>query len=515
MLGKREGDGVFKVMIVDDEALAVQFLTGLIRWEDFDCQVVGCALTADQAMTCARVKCPDIVFMDIRMPQVDGLELSRRVCTLCPGTRIIFLTAYRDFEYAQHAVQLGAIDFLIKHELTSDSLASALRGAVKRIREERDVKALARQKNLYDIVMLNRPADAAHTLFSARAQYALLLVFSHPCARLFEQGTQEPPPRLDEALLSPENGVSVVETSALGDETQCALMAAADAPGYQRAWVDMRAAALRLKAGMEAAWPGRYQVALSLLFTDAQGLARAGHALVAAPHEAPIRRRDPLYEDAFSGMPRFHPVFSPDYVRRLLEMIHLRDAAAQQALQAPIAEAGDARCALSELTPLTEAIRALQSLWDAGPEALYREAAAGGALASLSDLTTFLGGCVNELVRLPRSLYSRPRDLARAVDHYIQSHYSDDLSIDRLAENFDVSGGYLRSIFKREHGITIKRAIQEARIQAAKRLLLSHEYTVAEIALLCGFKTSQHFSMVFKSEVGLSPTDFLSGTRKE
>lgn len=104
-----------RVLLVDDEALVRSGFKVLIDTED-DFTVVGEATNGSEAVEQARVTCPDVVLMDIRMPKVDGIEATRSIAKT-PGLeaiRVLILTTYDTDAYVFEALQTGASGFLLK-----------------------------------------------------------------------------------------------------------------------------------------------------------------------------------------------------------------------------------------------------------------------------------------------------------------------------------------------------------------------------------------------------------------
>ena len=100
--------------IADDEIWIVLGLTKLLQRSDFDINVIGTAnngLTAREEIEALK---PEIVFTDIRMPGMTGLELLQSIHESSPDTEIVIISGYAEFEYAQQAVKLHAYDYLLK-----------------------------------------------------------------------------------------------------------------------------------------------------------------------------------------------------------------------------------------------------------------------------------------------------------------------------------------------------------------------------------------------------------------
>lgn len=115
---------MIRVMVVDDHAL---FRTGLVRLlGDYpNLAVVGEAGSADEAADKAVALQPDLILMDIDMPEHDGIEATARITALAPGVRIVMLTMFARNDYLIGAIRAGAHGYLIK-----DASAEELVGAI-------------------------------------------------------------------------------------------------------------------------------------------------------------------------------------------------------------------------------------------------------------------------------------------------------------------------------------------------------------------------------------------------
>lgn len=105
---------MYKVIIVDDEHIIVEGLSKGINWAKYNCEVVGTAGSGEEGMELIRELSPDILFTDICMGEMDGLTMVAGIRSEFPNLQVTILTGYRDFEYAQRAIRLGASRFLLK-----------------------------------------------------------------------------------------------------------------------------------------------------------------------------------------------------------------------------------------------------------------------------------------------------------------------------------------------------------------------------------------------------------------
>ena len=111
---------MYKVLIIDDEPIIVEGLTRVIDWESHHCKIVATGSNGHQGMELIRKHHPDMVFTDIAMPGMDGLQMIAGIRSEQPQLLISILTGYRDFDFAQQAIKLGVSRFLLKPSKLSE-----------------------------------------------------------------------------------------------------------------------------------------------------------------------------------------------------------------------------------------------------------------------------------------------------------------------------------------------------------------------------------------------------------
>ncbi|MGO1950390.1 MAG: response regulator [Mycobacteriaceae bacterium] len=118
------------VIVVDDQAMVRQGFAALLNAQE-DITVIGDAADGSQALDRVTRLQPDVVFMDVRMPVMDGLEAARRILSsgLDPAPRIIMLTTFDLDDYVYEALRIGCSGFLLK-DAPADELARAVRVSV-------------------------------------------------------------------------------------------------------------------------------------------------------------------------------------------------------------------------------------------------------------------------------------------------------------------------------------------------------------------------------------------------
>jgi DNA-binding NarL/FixJ family response regulator len=116
---------MIRVLIADDQAMVRSGLRMILESES-DLEVVDEAENGLQAFRVAKREQPDVVLMDVRMPEMDGLEATRQISSELPGVRVIVLTTFDIDEYVYGALRAGASGFLLK-DAPADDLVAAIR----------------------------------------------------------------------------------------------------------------------------------------------------------------------------------------------------------------------------------------------------------------------------------------------------------------------------------------------------------------------------------------------------
>jgi DNA-binding NarL/FixJ family response regulator len=112
-----------KVLLVDDQILFVESLRTVLESENFD--VIGMVTDGQLALESIDINIPDVILMDVRMPNMNGVECTRIIKTKYPEVRILMLTTFDDDEYVIEALNYGAAGYLLK-DVHSSELVSAI-----------------------------------------------------------------------------------------------------------------------------------------------------------------------------------------------------------------------------------------------------------------------------------------------------------------------------------------------------------------------------------------------------
>jgi YesN/AraC family two-component response regulator len=113
-----------KILIVDDEPIPRKNLKNIVSWSDLGYEIVGEATNGKTALALVEKLRPDVIFTDITMPVMNGIEFIHRLKEAGNPAKIVILSCHEDFNYAREVLRLGAMDYLLKHTFEATDILS-------------------------------------------------------------------------------------------------------------------------------------------------------------------------------------------------------------------------------------------------------------------------------------------------------------------------------------------------------------------------------------------------------
>lgn len=169
---------MYSIFLVEDEMLIREGIKTLIDWEEYGFSFIGEAADGELAWSLIQKSKPDVIITDIKMPFMDGLELSRRIKKHLPNTSIIILSGYDEFSYAREAIAIGVSEYLLK-PVSKEQLIEAL----AKVKKEKD--KIAAEEMYRD--QFNKEAQK-YLFASRRAFFDELISGKAPLAELLNYG---------------------------------------------------------------------------------------------------------------------------------------------------------------------------------------------------------------------------------------------------------------------------------------------------------------------------------------
>jgi two-component system response regulator YesN len=514
-----------KVMLVDDEVLAIEHIRNLISWQQLGYEIVCSTTRSSQVMRLAREHRPDLVIMDIVMPGRDGLALSKELLIDGHVLKIVLLTSYKEFEYAKEALKLGVANYWVKHEMDANTLKRELGGLRAEIENDRRLRDNDRGRLLVDWLGGRSLTDSQWRLATADRgemfdRLHLLVLESDTVYSLLPGMTQdhytlpqEWPDTEDASLLAAirflEGNFVLIygDNSSTGERKMRELLEEKTVAARQTLEPLIgRTVSMAVAYGLpnRAAVPGKLAEALKLL---SQTIFYGPRQLFRLNDLQPAEETEPIHwewEDRLTEIKQ--QLADKRYEAAAREVAALFALAAEAKNRSVFADLCRQLVAALNRCRSANGLASLTDSWAAGS----RAAADWTSLAGIRDW--FLSE-LQALESAPTALPALSRKVRQALE-LMERQYSDpELNTDAIAQQLGISRDYLRHLFKEETGKTVLDQLTDIRMERARKLLDEGNLKVYEIAERVGFRNGQYFSQVFRKAAGMTPLEYMEKRR--
>lgn len=524
----------YSCLLVDDEAEVIRAIRKKLDWAGLGYDVPHCATNGLEALELAEEVPPDVVLTDIKMPYMDGLELSRRLKELYPNVRIIIFSGFDEFEYAREAIRLEVEEYILKpvHSEELEKIFLRIREQLDREADERRNLRMLKdyynkslpmlQENFYAALMDGKLSDAE--LNRQMEDYQIDLHGPLFTTVVFHLSKAE----LSEGMTSVLLSVSVrklaeerIEKSwggrffhYLGNTVMIAQLAEeGDLIRLTDACDQFcRLAKAVLKAPVTAGigiscsrvkdLPSSYSGARGAVsYRIIYGNSKAINIAEIAPQERSVAELE-----------------SSESLRDIFRMIRMdRRQELPGAIAAYIEEKTASRGTIQEYRFFVMGLAGELYRFSRDNELSTEEIFGDndGMYRTIQqlepeELTRWMTEVcmkMQEMVRNQRSDTTRSF-VGRAIEYVEDNYGSSELSIDSVCSHLGVSAAYFSTVFKRETGKTFINYLTDFRMKRAAELLLNGNEKTYVIARKVGYADPNYFSYVFKKQHGMSPSRY-------
>ncbi|WNR45340.1 response regulator [Paenibacillus roseipurpureus] len=524
-------DRPITLCVIDDIKSVVRGIADLLNEETHGVQVVGTAGNGEDGLHMVTELRPDIVLTDIRMPRMDGLEMTQRIMAILPTCKVILLSGYTDFEYAQQAIRLGAFDFLAK-----PFLKSAIETVVDKAREQvvLDRTQFAKQTEMERQIKESMPLlrqEYLHLLLRYMANEAMLrerwdylkMDLNHKhltlmCVEMdgFAKGLE------DTSIHDVELARFAVKN--ILEETLASVTKAVVFREHLYGFVCLLNTPAEPAVLAEAC---REHVMNYSRYTVSIGVSKNASSIQGLP-AAYQQASEALSHNFYTGG---NSVFLyEDIAHRTLPV--LRHSAEQEKELFNLLRMGNQEKALPLLNAMIHCYAGVtpnhfvQVCYDIGLLMCRTFSEKLSDAATVDSLTNLLerlkrGEQLNQpqlievlkqvVVEGCRWLQAQKEEEASSVItraiQYMKDNLDKNVTVNELAKHVYLSASYFANLFKKVTGTTLIHYMTGLRIERAKEMLLN-DSQVQEVALSLGYEDRSYFTDVFKKYTGMTPTDF-------
>ena len=517
----------YKVFLVEDEIVTREGIRDNVDWRACGFEFCGEAPDGEMALPLLQTAQPEVLITDIKMPFMDGLQLSKLARERWPWMKVVILSGHDEFEYAQQAIHLGVTEYLLK-PVTVQDMHTVLRRVAALI--DRDKHEQENLQKLRDQVEENRAALRDQLLLKLvvgavaspeaieksrplgldlMARCYLVVIFKIELADRAGQFDyaefQEVPQQV--ARLAENNPDAFLLRK---DWNELILLLKGSTPEYVEEERDVLLQ--RAKAALGGIYD-RLAIGVGLPKNRMADIHRSYiEALVGVQSAARPNRGEPQSVVDKTDLLKVDKLAVDDFLRCGVKE---EFDGFFEAFVRPVGEAALKSYLLKNYLLVDVIVATAQFVHELGGvvDEVIPEVAAIQTLLECTQTVEQLRAQTRTILLRAlafRDQMSQPyAGLIRRAKDYIDCHYADGgLSLNEVADHVNHSASHFSALFSQETGQTFKDYVTEVRIKKAKELLRTSTLRAAEIADRVGYSDPHYFSAAFKKNTGLSPTEF-------
>jgi len=525
---------MYKLLIVDDEERVRKGIIKTIEWEKFGFQIVGEAENGKEALEIVEKVVPDVVITDIKMPFMDGLELSELIKEKYPHTKIIILTGFDEFEYAQKSVKLDVLEYILK-PISADELSKLL----EKLRSEMD-EEFARKKDMQALKEYYRKS-----LPVLREKFlASLIMNKMKKSEILEKANNYNLDFHDRifivSVISIDAGIKaedrelfnfavlniseeIFNKHELGivflNNDYTILFSFSDKDDKDNIIGETLSALEEIRRSIETYLEFTVTIGVGTLcdgiefisYSYKNAVSALDYRLVLGNNRIicindlePHCSKKLIFDDV-----REHALVSSLKVGSEDEISGVIDSLFEEIINSK-ASIKDYQIYLLEM--LTAILKTAEDL-NVNRDNIFGSVNLFVELHSFNDIFNVKSWITRICTRIMSSISKERQDtnklLVKKVKDYVREHFHEcNITIDKVCKLFHISPTYFSYIFKRETKVTFINYLIQIRMEAAKELLRTSDMRSFEIAGRVGYSDPNYFSFCFKKNFEVSPTEY-------
>ncbi len=517
---------MYSILIVDDETGITEGLRFIIQRNLPDCRVDGIAYNGVHGFDLAMQLQPDIILTDIRMPQVDGLEMIRRLIEAGCQAKFIILSGYSEFGYAKNAMALGVKFYIIK-PVEEEELYDAIGKACAEIETEK--VSILKIQRLEDIAQRNVKESALREVLDLAVDDSSSLKYlldscgfpvSHKqyvCALLELNG--EAPDLTDKvtkevtAHLSKYSNTVVLHYSKM---QTVIIVSHYETMDYE----ELVAAIGNVQSQIAENFGILVTAGVGLIYEDIGGMSKSfEEARYALGYKIIKGTGSMITYQEIQNITGIRRMVSQEDISKLEACIDELDiegcSDVIQGIFAKMAEEKDLSLSdlqLQCLSIILSGIRKMPAMQfqlneNLGKNILSLESVS--RFKTLEELKNWLIHTVKSIVEL-RVMWKVPlkKDIIADIKEYVAENFDKDVNLAELSGKFYLNPYYLSQLFKEKTGDTYLNYLMKLRINRAKELFEKTDLKVYQVCEMVGYSDTNYFSKLFEKFTGRKPSEF-------
>lgn len=523
---------MYKLLIVDDEYVEIEALTYIVENSTLPIATILTASNGRQAIELSKEHTPDIIIMDIKMPGITGTEAAILIKEFCPYSKIVFLSAYNYFDYAQEAIRLEASDFLIKpvsNETLIEVLSRLIANKEKESRELQLTSSIETQFKQISTFFENELIN--YLLFADIKKHQLEEYFQaldchpeylHTIVISIDEHSLESLSSLKATMIK-RRCIKTFKERIQPFANRCF-------GNFNKNWLYLLVivptpipkdkAELFFQETIKTIQNNYYVTCRAAISDVITNIMNINESLLVMKHEI-------LFNQDKSQI--IYPIskyktsnnFSLKKEQMLLEAIQLDNTTRILTISSEYSNwLKQSSYSTKEIKyllfgSLSMIVKTLSNLRENVSPQLFNIVMAYISKLENNDNIDTLCSCFNDQLLTIADIFSDNREnvdspIVMKLCTYIDENYMHDLSLKDLASNVDMNSQYISKHFKDIKGVNFSDYLTDVRICNAKVLLTTTHKSIQDIGLSVGYNDSNYFTRAFKKHETLTPKQYRS-----
>ncbi len=517
-----------RILVVDDEPFIRDMIVSFLKEDSAENMVVGEAINGENAYNFLSSHEVDLVITDIKMPVMDGLDLIRKVRVINPRIGFIVLSAYDEFHLVKQAFQIGARDYLLKSEITSEELLDVIDRVSRQMQVENEKTENRDQK----VSILGRLLSKNHVF--SKEEYSILGLIGDDRFSSFQILVLR---LMGENRLKRLDNIPINAGLQLLYDLQTHIEAISNCNILSAVGTDNDMVVL-IRYPREASPESRESLPEKIFGEAADYVQSCSGELVggvSSPSSDP-ERLCVLYEEAVQAMDYFFvrgrgkllaycrvvkeaeknepPIDVQERLCKLRKLIQRRNG--QQLME------GSASFTVNLFHPSLSDIAAVRVLFqnyhsilqDAMDEEIpevsekvrpqLAEFTVVGKEGTLQENNCW----IKKTLKTLGTVFNSKSPIVRKTIEYVRANYAKEIKLSEIARQFGVTESYISRAFSKEMHFSFVHYLSKVRVESALELLKTTNLKIYEIAERIGYSNTEHFSRTFKKIIGQSPKEY-------
>lgn len=488
---------MYRILVADDEGIMLEAFKSVISSTFGDSCITETAKTGRAVTEKAETFHPDIVFMDIHMPGINGIQAMREIRKFNTTALFYVVSAYDKFDYAKEAIDLGVERYLTK-PISKAKIISAVEEAIEKVDKKRNQRSnlLKIQEKLETVIPVVENSFVGSLLFQQEEQtadyyrqlldieekqgYVMVIQFGQS----YENGRLISPVGMnvkaqsfyDELRDVVKSSFSCAVGSVMSNRIPVIVPCSLPENPYEER-IDLVEQARNLVSRLENRIDARFRIGLGRI--------------------RPMRELERSYREALRALNGSKS-----------RVIHIED----------LSQNG----VYDEEFPVDMEKRIFRYLGDGDEKIAFEAGAVNYGFSYRRDYLDVAMACsgyeelrswfLDKMVNICRSIRDQKEEQSNSAVKkamlYIQENFSKDISLDEVSGQVNISPYYFSKIFKEETGENFIEYLTRIRIEKAKEFLKQPEVSVKEAGVKSGYTDPNYFSRIFKKQTDMTPSEF-------